>query len=64
MCSVLIVPGDIVITEAQRTQYLARAKEAETQAKTTADEAHKAAWLRIAAGYHDLAARDGGKSQN
>ena len=41
----------------EQKDYLARAKEAEEQAKKSGDEASKASWLRIAAGYHDLAAR-------
>jgi hypothetical protein len=38
-------------------EYLAKAKEAEEQAEKSKDETTKSAWLRIAAGYHDLAAR-------
>jgi len=38
-------------------EHLAKAKEAEEQAEKAQDEAIKAVWLRIAAGYHDLAAR-------
>jgi hypothetical protein len=41
----------------RKTQFLAKAKEAEDQAAKSKDEATKSAWLRIAAGYHDLAAR-------
>ena len=36
--------------------YLAKAKQAEEQAENAKDEQAKASWLRIAAGYHDLAA--------
>lgn len=43
----------------RREDFLAKAKEAEQQAERVTDEASKAAWLRIAAGYHDLAARQG-----
>lgn len=46
------------MTHDQRKQeYLDKAKEAEDQAERARDEQSKAAWLRIAAGYHDLAAR-------
>lgn len=38
---------------------MAKAKDAEEQAEKASDEANKAAWLRIAAGYHDLASRQG-----
>ena len=38
-------------------EYLAKAKEAEDMAEKAHDDANKASWLRIAAGYHDLAAR-------
>jgi hypothetical protein len=41
----------------RQDDYLAKAKEAEDQAEKVTDEAAKASWLRIAAGYHDLAAR-------
>jgi len=41
----------------RKDEFLAKAKEAEDQAEKTKDEAVKASWLRIAAGYHDLAAR-------
>jgi hypothetical protein len=40
-------------------EYLAKARNAEERAEKTADEAAKASWLRIAAGYHDLAGRQG-----
>jgi len=43
----------------RRAEFLARAKEAEEQAAKSTDEANKSSWLRIAAGYHDLAARQG-----
>ncbi len=39
----------------KREEYLAKAKEAEEQAEKAGDESNKAAWLRIAAGYRDLA---------
>jgi len=42
---------------ARRDEYLAKAKEAESQAEKASGDANKAAWLRIAAGYHDLAAQ-------
>lgn len=41
----------------RREVYLAKAKEAEEQAEKATDDANKASWLRIAAGYDDLAAR-------
>lgn len=41
----------------RKAEYLAKAKEAEEQAEKARDEGSKASWLRIAAGYHDLAAR-------
>jgi hypothetical protein len=41
----------------RQDEFRAKAKEAEDQAEKAMDEAAKAAWLRIAAGYHDLAAR-------
>lgn len=47
--------------EARIKQHLAKAKEAEEQAEKATDEANKASWLRIAAGYHDLAARLGNR---
>jgi hypothetical protein len=40
----------------RKEEFLAKAKEAEEQAEKTTDETAKASWLRIAAGYHDLAA--------
>ena len=40
----------------RRDDYLAKAKDAEEQAEKATDESNKASWLRIAAGYHDLAA--------
>jgi hypothetical protein len=46
-----------VNNKARQDEYLSKAKEAEDQAEKTKDEAAKASWLRIAAGYHDLAAR-------
>jgi len=45
-------------SSARRDEYLAKAKEAEQQAEKAKDEANKASWLRIAAGYHDLASRN------
>ena len=39
----------------KREEYLAKAKEAEEKAEKAKDEANNASWLRIAAGYHDLA---------
>lgn len=42
----------------KKDAFLAKAKEAEGQAEKAKDEATKASWLRIAAGYHDLAARE------
>jgi hypothetical protein len=44
-------------SKGRREEYLAKAKEAEEQAEKVKDEASKASWLRIAAGHHDLAAR-------
>jgi hypothetical protein len=41
----------------RQDDFLARAKEAEEKAAAAKDESAKSAWLRIAAGYHDLAAR-------
>jgi hypothetical protein len=41
----------------RKEEFLAKAKDAEEQAERCSDEASKASWLRIAAGYHDLAAR-------
>jgi hypothetical protein len=41
----------------RKAEYLAKAKEAEDQAEQSKDDATKASWLRIAAGYHLLAAR-------
>ena len=43
----------------RRDQYVAKAQEAEEHAEKTADEANKAAWRRIAAGYDDLASHQG-----
>ena len=40
-------------------EYLAKAKDAEEQAAKAMDEATKSSWLRIAAGYHELAGREG-----
>lgn len=48
-------------SQERKSEYVAKAKEAEEQAEKATDEANKAAWLRIAAGYHDLAA---GKDSN
>lgn len=44
-------------TEERKAQYLAKAKDAEEQAAKCKDEQSKAEWLRIAAGYHALAAK-------
>ena len=41
----------------RKDAYSQQAKDAEEQAEKAPDEASKASWLRIAAGYHDLAAR-------
>jgi len=41
----------------RKQEYLDKAGEAEDQAEKATDEQAKASWLRIAAGYHDLAAR-------
>jgi hypothetical protein len=49
--------GDTMNGTMRKDDFLAKAKEAEAQANKTTDEAAKASWLRIAAGYHDLAAR-------
>jgi len=46
-------------TEKRKAEYLAKAKDAEDMAEKAVDEARKASWLRIAAGYHDLASRQG-----
>jgi hypothetical protein len=43
-------------TADRKTQYLAKAKDAEEQAEKAKDELSKSEWLRIAAGYHALAA--------
>ena len=45
--------------EQRKAEYLAKAKEAEEVAEKTKDEQSKAEWLRIAAGYHALAAKQG-----
>ena len=41
----------------KKGEYVAKATDAENQAEKTKDETNKASWLRIAAAYHDLAAR-------
>ncbi len=41
----------------KREEFQAKAKDAEERAEKARDEADKASWLRIAAGYHDLASR-------
>jgi hypothetical protein len=41
----------------RKAEYLAKAKEAEDAAEKAKDEQSKAEWLRIAAGYHALAAK-------
>lgn len=46
-------------TKQRIDEYLTKAREAEEQASKSNDETAKSAWLRIAAGYHDLAARQG-----
>jgi hypothetical protein len=46
----------------RRDEYVAKAKEAEQKAEKATVEADKASWLRIAAGYHDLAARQADKT--
>jgi len=45
--------------ERRKAEYLERAREAEEQAAKAKDETSKAEWLRIAAGYHSLAAHQG-----
>ena len=40
---------------ARRIEYLKKAKEAEELAEKTSDPAAKKVWMRIAAGYRDLA---------
>jgi hypothetical protein len=48
-------------SEPRKAEFLAKAKEAEEKAEKAKDETTKISWLRIAAGYRDLAARrDGG----
>jgi hypothetical protein len=46
-----------MVTNDKKAEYLAKAKEAEEKAEKAKDEENKASWLRIAAGYHDLASR-------
>ena len=41
----------------EQDEFAAKAKEAEEQAAKAQDEMTKASWLRIAAGYHELVAR-------
>jgi hypothetical protein len=41
----------------KRREFVDKAQSAEEYAGKTKEEANKAAWLRIAAGYHDLASR-------
>ena len=43
--------------KARKEDFLSKAKEAEQHAAKAKDEQSKAEWLRIAAGYHGLAAR-------
>ena len=50
--------------KARQEDFLAKAKEAEEKAEKSMDESAKSAWLRIAAGYHDLAARQGVPKEN
>jgi hypothetical protein len=45
-------------SQQRRAEYLAKAKDAETNAERVKDEDSKAEWLRIAAGYHALAAKE------
>jgi hypothetical protein len=40
----------------RKAQYLEKAKQAEEMAEKVKDQTDKAEWLRIAAGYHALAA--------
>jgi hypothetical protein len=49
--------GGAMATKDRKDEFLAKAKEAEEQAEKVIDESNKATWLRIAAGYHDLASR-------
>jgi hypothetical protein len=44
-------------TSVRKAKFLAEAKAAEDKAEKSKDEFVKAEWLRIAAGYHALAAR-------
>ena len=44
-----------------KPEFLAKAKEAEGRADEAKSESDKASWLRIAAGYHDLASKQTGK---
>jgi hypothetical protein len=46
-----------MLTPNLKSEYLAKAREAEDQAEKAKGDSAKSAWLRIAAGYHDLAAR-------
>jgi hypothetical protein len=46
-----------VSSKLRKEEFLAKAKDAEAEAEKAKDENSKASWLRIAAGYHDLAAR-------
>jgi hypothetical protein len=41
--------------EWRQREFLAKAKEAEDQARMALSEANKASWLQLAAGYHHLA---------
>ena len=45
------------MSKTKRDEYLSKAKEAEEKAEKAKSESDKASWLRIAAGYHDLAGR-------
>ena len=46
-----------MISKHRWDDFLAKAKEAEEIAEKAKDKAAKSSWLRIAAGYHDIAAR-------
>jgi hypothetical protein len=52
--------GDIIMrtefNSSRQDEYLGNGKDAEGQAKKTADPAAKEVWLRIAKSYYDLAA--------
>lgn len=48
--------GTPMTTADRKNEYLVKAKDAEVRAEKSKDESDKAEWLRIAAGYHALAA--------